>query len=323
MGERIAAIVISHNRMAETQGCIDALRHQTRLPDQIIVVDNGSTDSSRAWLSAQQDIHLITQANLGTSGALRNGLEYAVTNDYDWAWCFDDDAHPAPDALRVLVEAMRVRPDARVLNSISLSRTHPDRFAVGALHVRTAENNYLAGARAETLADILPFTDAQGMVDSIGGHFYHGLLLHRQVIQTAGRPLPWLFTWGDESEYGYRIMRAGFHIYSVVGSVVYHPEIPFASLSAFGKRKVFEIRPPRPRYYFIRNSLWVHRHYFQSSLLPFVARRLGGALLAELVVIPNKSLRSRLASCAAALRGVRDGLKLQPARDANGNPILV
>lgn len=322
MSERIAAIVISYNRLAEMRGCIEALRRQTRPLDQIVVADNGSTDGSREWLATQPDVHTILQGNIGCGGALRVGMEYAVRNRFDWAWCFDDDAHADPGALQALCDVRRTRPQARVLNSLSVSRADPSRFAVGAVWVRTEPDDFRKGFRAATVAELRRFADAEEIVDTIGGQFYHGALIHREVIETVGRPLPWMFTWGDEIEYGYRIMRAGYPILSVLCSVVQHPEIPFASLKMLGKTKAFEVRPPLSRYYSIRNSLWIHRTYFHAPLLSYVARRLGGAFLAELFIIPGKTLRERLDACAAALRGVRDGLRLEPARDANGNPIL-
>lgn len=323
MVERIAAIVISHDRIAEIQGSIAALRGQTRRPDALIVVDNASADGSLEWLDAQADVRTLRQGNLGASGGIRTGLAYALAQGFDWCWLFDDDAHPAPGALAALCQAMRLRPGARVLNSIGLSRTDPTRFAVGALWIRTTAGNYLEGHKAETLAEAQPYVDANGMVDSIGGHFYQGVLLHRSVIESVGAPLPWLYMCGEEIEYGLRIMRAGHHIFSVMGSIVYHPAIPFVSLQVLGWTKPFEIRGPQRRYYFIRNSVWTRRNYFpQSPFLPYVARRLGGALLAELFVIPDRSVRERLIGCAAALQGTWDGFRLKPARDANGKEIL-
>ncbi len=320
---KIAAVVVSFNRFEDLKLNLGALREQTRPLDGIIIVDNGSTDGAVEWLRAQPDVQTILQSNLGAAGGFRAGIALAMQSGYDWCWLLDDDAHPAPDALAELCRAMNARPDARILNSIGVSRTDPERFAVGALWVREDPNNYLDGTRIETRTELGPFVDADGIVDSIGGHFYHGVLLHHTVVEQVGAPLPWLYLCGEEVEYGLRIMRAGYHIYTVPASIVYHPEIPFASLHALGKTKAFEIRNPYRRYYFIRNSLWIRRTYYgEYPFLPYVARRLGGALLAELYVIPNRSWRNRIAGAGASLRGVRDGLRLKPARDANGKEIL-
>lgn len=323
MSDRIAAVVVTHNRLPEIKGAVAALRAQTRRPDLILVIDNGSTDGTREWLAAQSDLCVLHQSNLGMSGGIRRGLTYVLENGFDWGWVLDDDAHPEPGALEALCRAMVLRPEARVFNSVGMARTNPTRFAVGALWSRTTPDNFLVGKRAATLAEIAPSIDEFGMVDSIGGHFYHGVLLHRSLVETVGMPLPWLYHSGEEIEYGYRIMRAGYHIYSVMDSVVMHPEIPYVTFHLLGRTKEFKMHVASRRYYFIRNGMWIHRTYFANSpLMLYAARRLGGALLAELFVIPHKSLRNRLSACNASLRGVVDGLRLKPARDANGREIL-
>ncbi len=160
--------------------------------------------------------------------------------------------------------------------------------------------------------------DENGLVDSIGGHFYHGTLIHRSVIEQLGVTLEWLFFRGEEVEYGLRIMRAGYPILSVPASVVYHPEMSTVSLRAFGKTKFFEVMSPLKRYYSIRNSMWVRRVYYpDASLFLYAARRLGGTLLAELWLAPNKAWQERFAACGAAMRAIMDGARMQPPENAN------
>jgi hypothetical protein len=94
-------------------------------------------------------------------------------------------------------------------------------------------------------------------------------------------------------------------------------------LKALGRSKSFEVLNPLRRYYYLRNSMWIRRTYYGDfPLLPYVARRLGGALLADLYVIPDRPFKRRIESASAALRGVRDGLRLKPALDSDGNEIL-
>ncbi|MEE2939541.1 MAG: glycosyltransferase [Planctomycetota bacterium] len=60
-GTEVSIVVVSCNAMANTQRCIEALRAAAdpRYPQEIIVVDNGSTDGSVEWLRAQDDVRLI------------------------------------------------------------------------------------------------------------------------------------------------------------------------------------------------------------------------------------------------------------------------
>lgn len=306
---RIAAVVATFNRLGELQGCVAALRAQTRPLDAVVVVASSSDDKTRVWLKTQKDLHLLEQENQGSGAAFARGMREAVARGFDWVWCLDDDAHPTATALAELCRAMRARPDARVLNSISAARNDPTRFAIGALCVRNANGNYLAGQNVDTRAALEPHTDANGMVDSAGGHFYHGILIHRSVVETTGVPSAAFFFYGDEVEYGLRLMDAGHHIRMVTTSLVKHPALPSITVR-FGKRtKTFHLLNRTRCYYAIRNGIWIHRMYYGGHSLPYALRRLAGAWLADLIA-PNRSMRDRAGVAVAALRGTLDGLRV-------------
>lgn len=318
MSDRIAAVVVTHNRLGELQTSVAALRAQTRPLDAILVLNSGSTDGTQAWLDAQPDVQPLHTENRGAAAAFALGLETALAQGFDWCWCMDDDAHPTHGALSALCDAVAARPDVRVFNSLALARDAPTHFAVGALWVRTHGADYLSGERLNHTSELTPYADADGLVNSIGGHFYLGTLLHRSVVERVGLPLAWLFYRGDEVEYSLRIMRAGCPIYIVTRSIVYHPEVGWVTLRYFRKTKFFETMPPQKRYYSIRNSMWIYRVYYAPrSVGLYAAKRLASAFLTELWLVPHKPFSERLAACNAALRGLLDGLRIRPARDAN------
>lgn len=47
MTEKISVIIITRNREKMLEGCLESLVKQTRLPDEVIVVDNASTDKTK------------------------------------------------------------------------------------------------------------------------------------------------------------------------------------------------------------------------------------------------------------------------------------
>jgi|GEM_PF-607785 len=315
--DQVAAIIVTFNRLGELKRALARLRQQTRKLDEIIVVDDGSADGTRGWLAAQRDVVVIHQANLGPGVGFGVGLKTAIRRGAEWCWCLDDDVCAAPNALEELCKAIELRPDARVFNSISLAENNPGHFAVGGLNVRTNPEDFLFGRSVRTLDELLPYLDANGMVDSIGGHFYHGSLLHRSVVETVGVPVEWMFIRGEEVEYTLRIMQCGYHIFSVARSVVYHPEIPGVTLRVFAKSKSFKTSTAQKRYYDLRNIVWIRRTYYAGyPLLPYLARRLGGALLTELMLIRNKPWRERLACSRAAVRGLWDGWHIRAPNES-------
>ena len=64
---KILAAVVTHNRRQLLGRCIDHLERQTRPPDEILIIDNASTDGTAAMLR-NREISFITQENSGSAG---------------------------------------------------------------------------------------------------------------------------------------------------------------------------------------------------------------------------------------------------------------
>ena len=56
----VAAAILTHNRLELLKLSVRSLRNQTRKPDEIIIVNNGSTDGTAEWLSKQNDLFVVT-----------------------------------------------------------------------------------------------------------------------------------------------------------------------------------------------------------------------------------------------------------------------
>ena len=83
---QIAAVVVTFNRIELLKKVINALRNQTKKIDQIIVVNNSSTDGTLDWLNMQTDIIIVTQENLGSSGEQFTGAKTAFEMGFEWIW---------------------------------------------------------------------------------------------------------------------------------------------------------------------------------------------------------------------------------------------
>ena len=104
--ETVAVVVVTYNRADLLVGMLDGLAAQTRAADAVIVIDNASTDHTRAVLDARTDLplHVTTsEANLGGAGGFHLGVRAAYDAGYDRVWLMDDDVVPAPDCLAVLM----------------------------------------------------------------------------------------------------------------------------------------------------------------------------------------------------------------------------
>ena len=85
--EQISVVIPLYNKAAEIERTLMSVINQSLMPREIIVVDDGSTDSSADIVRriierhAEHNIRLVSQANAGVSAARNRGIEEA-TGDY-------------------------------------------------------------------------------------------------------------------------------------------------------------------------------------------------------------------------------------------------
>lgn len=108
MSGKISVILPTFNRADLIAETLDSLLVQTRPVDQILVVDDGSTDGVKDVILRYADrVTYVRQDNGGKSRALNYGMTLA-TGDY--IWICDDDDLLEPDACERLAGALDADP---------------------------------------------------------------------------------------------------------------------------------------------------------------------------------------------------------------------
>lgn len=109
-GQTVTVLIPTFNRAGWLIETLESILAQTRRPDEIIVVIDGSTDDTLSRLQSYRDqIRIVTQENSGKAAALNKALTLAQGN---LIWIFDDDDIAVPDALETLVELLADHPQA-------------------------------------------------------------------------------------------------------------------------------------------------------------------------------------------------------------------
>jgi len=71
----VAVVIPVFNGGGYLAEAVASVRSQSVRPDEIVVVDDGSTDGTAAWLRAQEDLTVVTQENRGAGAARNRGVQ--------------------------------------------------------------------------------------------------------------------------------------------------------------------------------------------------------------------------------------------------------
>ena len=104
----VSIVVPTFNRLRRLQRCVDKIRQNVSVSHETIVVDGGSTDGSREWLSGQSDLRVILEPEReGAVRAFNKGFRAARGAYVTW---LNDDAYPLPGSIEAAIETIE-RPD--------------------------------------------------------------------------------------------------------------------------------------------------------------------------------------------------------------------
>lgn len=108
--EKVIAVILTHNGAARALERCAELVCQTRPPNEIILVDNASTDGTAERIARQfpQVRILRLTENLGPAGGYAAGFSAAMKGPCDYIWAIDDDVIVSVRCLEDLLgEALR------------------------------------------------------------------------------------------------------------------------------------------------------------------------------------------------------------------------
>lgn len=217
---KIAAVVVTFNRLEKLKKVLSSLEAQTRLPDQLVIVNNAATDGTDSFLkeyaanfkysdSVQLDI-VTLEKNEGGAGGFSAGMRRAYEIGCDYAWIFDDDGYPEPDALDKLFKGY----------GDAVAELGPDvPFACSLV-------KFIDGTISE-MNNPIPTWDwgrlkAKGLdIVLVSRCSFVSVLIPRWVMEAFGLPYKEYFIWFDDAEYTLRIARACPGV-QVLDSVVLH-----------------------------------------------------------------------------------------------------
>jgi rhamnopyranosyl-N-acetylglucosaminyl-diphospho-decaprenol beta-1,3/1,4-galactofuranosyltransferase len=272
----IASITVTHNPGELIRRHLDALSAQTRPLDELIVVDNASTDGTVELLrgSYPEACVLALQHNGGVGGGFAAGLEYSAKRGHDWMWLFDQDSVPSDRALEELLTAYA-----------AANCRHHEPLGVLASIPINPENGlvYFGFAWRDRFVPI-PVEDRAAQLCYVDTVISAGSLVRREVVERVGLPRSDFFMDFVDHEYNLRVRRHGYAIAIVSRSVVHHTLGRPQRVRCFGRTRFRALQPTWRHYLLSRNetyTIWHEVGTFRSKifLLTNFFRRIGGLLL--------------------------------------------
>jgi GT2 family glycosyltransferase len=109
----VGAFILTYNRKDLLAQCLAAVLGQSEPPDEVVVLDNGSSDGTREGLAERhwpEDARVAVYTlprNVGPAGGYDALFRIGFARGLPWLWFMDDDVIPDRGALAALYEAYR------------------------------------------------------------------------------------------------------------------------------------------------------------------------------------------------------------------------
>lgn len=244
MSAEYAIVIVTCNRERLLRECVARAMKQTSRPTCLIIVDNASTDGTKAYLQSldQGDsLEIIYLANnIGGAGGFAVGMERAVQKNVACVLMIDDDAILAEDYMEKILAARCKYPQYKafagtVVTSGEIDTSHRRNLKkVGLLMKTVQEESY---KQDYFTCDIASFC---------------GMVADTDLIRLTGLPHAEYFIFFDDTEYSLRIRKVSSFLV-VTDAKLEHKK---------GKKiQGYPRRYEWKDYYAIRNRIWMVKEH--------------------------------------------------------------
>ncbi|HEU5013001.1 MAG TPA: glycosyltransferase family 2 protein [Roseiflexaceae bacterium] len=216
----LSVIIATWNGLRYLPECLAALTPQLPAAAEVIVVDNGSTDGTCAWLRATYPaVQLVAlPENIGFAGGTTAGLRVARG---DLLLLLNNDAFVEPGFVAALLDVMAERPDVGAAGGVLTFAHRPDVVASAGIRIR--RDGVALDMWPGRAVDDLPTTPV-----TIAGPSGAAALYRRALLEDAGLLEPAFFAYLEDVDLALRALLRGWqsvvvpaarvrHVYSATG----------------------------------------------------------------------------------------------------------
>lgn len=271
--DNIAACIVTYNRKELLIKCLNSIISQTQTVQEIIIVNNCSTDGTKDMLFSKGyicpineytsedasiyisnykisktqniQIRLIDKIlNEGGAGGFYTAMKTAYELGYEWVWLMDDDGIPNNNQIEELLKKSK-KYNLLFCNALVCRIDDPNQLVFG------INKKYKSHQ----------FQDNEIEYGEMNPH--NGTLIHHSVMEKIGFTKKEMFIWGDEVEYMQRAIKNGYPLVTICTAIHYHPKNQSNSINIIPLLKYKKIRIPNPKFshHYYRNLGYIKRNY--------------------------------------------------------------
>jgi len=287
--KKVSVIVVNWNGEAHLPECLDALRRQSRAPDQIILVDNASTDGSREIIEQYPEVYLLAlRENLGFGGGNLAGLEHASG---DYIVLLNNDTAPQEDWLRELCATADEDETVGIVASVMCTWD--------GTRIDTAGDGCTISGRGFKLMHGQTVWEAPRSRAIVFSACAGAALYKREMIEDVGFLEPRFFMNAEDTDLAFRARLRGWKVALAPAALVRHRVS--ASQGIYSDSAV---------YFSARNHLWLYLRCMPQPLfwlyMPAVVLH---GITSLLFFASRRQARPYLSGVVHALKGLRWALQ--------------
>ncbi|MBE9585359.1 glycosyltransferase family 2 protein [Mucilaginibacter sp. JRF] len=258
---KVALVVPTFNRSKLLIEFVEAMSKQTRKPDLLVVVNDGSTDNTSQLLAQHPEVtELKGDGNLWWTGAVNLGIQHVLDNhsEFDYIVLQNDDVIIADDWLEKLISVGVENPDSLVGSAaVDYRDKETITYAGKYTHKWFAYNTFIH--KGKKISEINPDEPIYPF-DLIG----RGILIPVKVFKQIGIFDAKHFKHRGDTELPLRAKKAGFKLIVSFKPLIY--DMPDKTHGIDIKTK-YTFKDIKPFFWDFRSSTYIKYRYYYTKIV--------------------------------------------------------
>jgi len=217
MKNRVSLVVLNYNGLHHLEEYFTSVFSQSRVPDQVIMLDNNSTDTSREYVkkSFPQVTVVHNKTNEATAGGSNRGFEHAVG---DYVIFQSNDLRLDKNCIKRLVDVMEENPLIGICTSVFIKYDVANKGIREVDNAGGIEDVYGFGMQKYPNELLVNIPQQEEVFFSYGSSF----IVRRDIYKRVGGFDERYFTLNDDIDLSWRIRLLGLRVVYDKRSFVYH-----------------------------------------------------------------------------------------------------